>query len=297
MGGLSGLQYLWEQCLNGLAMGSMYAVIAVGYSMVYGILELINFAHGDVYMVGTFVALTLLWTGLPWWAAFPIALMAGGLLAVLVERLAYAPVRSGSRIVPMISAVGVALICRNLAQLTWGTSTYPSPVKVPAITVDAGLIKVRSEPVLIGAIGLVLLVLFNMLLHRTRWGLATRIVAQDLTTARLMGIPVERVITLVYAIGGVLGVAGGILFGMYYNAVFIGMGFLGTMKAWIASIIGGIGNLKGAFLGGMILGLLEALASGYISSAYRDAISFAILMGILAWRPTGLLGRQLAEKV
>ena len=290
------MNYLVKQLLNGLAAGSIYALVAVGYNMVYGILELINFAHGDIYMFGTFIALSLLIGHVPVVVAVVLACAAGGLIGVLVERVAYRPVRNAPRVVPMISAVGAALVLRNVAQLIWGTETMPFPELFHTRMIQVGDIEFNSLQLIILAFALSLTGLFALVVRKTKIGKATRSVAQDIPASKLMGIEVNRIIQFVYFAGGFLGVAGGILFSMYY-AVWIGMGFLGTMKAWIACVIGGIGSLQGALVGGLLLGVSEALISGFVSSAYRDAISYAIVMVILVVRPMGIFGRQVAEKV
>ena len=288
--------YLVKQILNGLAAGSIYALVAVGYNMVYGILELINFAHGDIYMLGTFIALSLLLGHMPVLPAVLLACVAGGVIGVVVQRVAYRPVRDAPRVVPMISAVGAAFVLRNLAQLIWGTETMPFPEVLPTRMIQVGGVQVNSLQVFILVLASSLTGLFALVVHKTKLGKATRSVAQDIPAAKLMGIEVEKIIQFVYFAGGFLGVAGGILFSMYY-AVWIGMGFLGTMKAWIACVIGGIGSLQGAFVGGLLLGVVEALISGFVSSAYRDAISYALVMIILVVRPMGIFGRKVAEKV
>lgn len=290
------INYLIKQLLNGLAAGSIYALIAVGYNMVYGILELVNFAHGDVYMFGTFIALALLLGHVPVILAVLLACIAGGLIGVLVERVAYRPVRNAPRVVPMISAVAAALVLRNVAQLIWGTETMPFPELLPTRMVQIGEIEFNSLQVIILAIALSLTAVFALIVRRTKLGKATRSVAQDIPASKLMGIEVNRIIQFVYFAGGFFGVAAGILFSMYY-AIWIGMGFLGTMRAWIACIIGGIGSLQGAFVGGLLLGVFEALMSGFVSSAYRDAFTYGLVMIILIVRPMGIFGRQVAEKV
>lgn len=288
--------YIFKQLLNGLAAGSIYALVAVGYNMVYGILELINFAHGDIYMFGTFIALTLLASVVPVPVAILLACLAGGLIGILVERVAYRPVRNAQRVVPMISAVGAALVLRNAAQLIWGTETMPFPQLFPTQMIQVGNVQVNTLQIIVLVLALSLTGVFAIIVRKTKLGKATRSVAQDIPAAKLMGIEVNRIIRFVYFAGGFFGVAGGILFAMYY-AVWIGMGFLGTMKAWIACIIGGIGSLKGAFVGGLLLGITEAFISGFISSAYRDAICYGLVMIVLVVRPMGIFGRQIAEKV
>jgi len=289
------MEYFAKQLINGLALGSIYALVAVGYNMVYGILQLINFAHGDIYMFGSFISLSLSRIKIPFAIGGPLAALAGGLTALVVERVAYRPVRGANRIVPMISAVGAALVIRNVALLVWGPETFSHPKVIPANPISIGPFTFNTLQLVILVLATALMGLFMLLVRSTKLGKATRAVSQDIPTARLMGIEANRIIQLVYFAGGFLGVAGGILFSMYY-AIWIGMGFLGTMKAWTAVVLGGIGSLKGAFVGGMLLGLAEAFISGYISSAYRDAISFGILMLVLLVRPTGLFGQQLAQR-
>ena len=289
-------EYVVKQLINGLAIGSIYALIAVGYNMVYGMLGLINFAHGDIYMFGTFMAMSLLLSHVPIPIAILLACIIGGAIGLIVERLAYRPVRSAARVVPMLSAVGVAFIFRNIAQLIWGTSTMPFPELFPTRMIQFGDVQINSLQIIILALALSLTGIFALIMNKTKMGKATHSVSQDIPTSRLMGINVNRTIQFVYFAGGFFGVAGGILFSMTY-ASWIGMGFLGTMKAWIACVIGGIGSLKGAFIGGLLLGISEALISGFISSAYRDAIAYGLVMIVLVVWPKGIFGHHVPEKV
>ena len=289
-------EYVVKQLINGLAIGSIYALIAVGYNMVYGMLGLINFAHGDIYMFGTFMAMSLLLSHVPIPIAILLACIIGGAIGLIVERLAYRPVRSAARVVPMLSAVGVAFIFRNIAQLIWGTSTMPFPELFPTRMIQLGGVQINSLQIIILALALSLTGIFALIMNKTKMGKATHSVSQDIPTSRLMGINVNRTIQFVYFAGGFFGVAGGILFSMTY-ASWIGMGFLGTMKAWIACVIGGIGSLKGAFIGGLLLGISEALISGFISSAYRDAIAYGLVMIVLVAWPKGIFGHHVPEKV
>lgn len=289
-------EYVVKQLINGLAIGSIYALIAVGYNMVYGLLGLINFAHGDIYMFGTFMAMSLLLSHVPIPIAILLACIIGGAIGLIVERLAYRPVRSAARVVPMLSAVGVAFIFRNIAQLIWGTSTMPFPELFPTRMIQLGGAQINSLQIIILVLALSLTGIFALIMNKTKMGKATHSVSQDIPTSRLMGINVNRTIQFVYFAGGFFGVAGGILFSMTY-ASWIGMGFLGTMKAWIACVIGGIGSLKGAFIGGLLLGISEALISGFISSAYRDAIAYGLVMIVLVAWPKGIFGHHVPEKV
>jgi len=291
------LEYFLSQLVNGLAIGSVYALIAVGYSIIYGILQLMNFAHGDVYMVGTFIALSLIVATKSVFVTVVLASLAGAMIGASIERVAYRPLRAAHRAAPMISAVGAALILRNSAQLMWGTKTYHFPSLLPSRFIQVGDVGISTLSVSIFVIALVLMTVVGITVQKTKIGMAVRCVSQSIPTALLMGIPVSKIITVVYAIGASLGVAAGILFATYYNSVFIGMGFLGTMKAFTAGLLGGLGNIYGACLGGVLLGVIEAMSSGFISSAYRDAISFGVLIVVLILKPSGLLGTQISEKV
>jgi branched-chain amino acid transport system permease protein len=290
------MAYFTQQLLNGLGTGSIYALLAVGYSMVYGLLEMINFAHGDLYMFGSFIALALLAAGVPIPIVLLLACIIGGIIGIAVERIAYRPVRHAPRIVPMITALGAALILRNAAQYIWGAQPKPFPILLPVGVYEIGSLRIPIVPLIVFGISLLLMIGFSYIIQKTKLGLAIRCVSQDIPVAGYMGIPVNGIIMLVYFMGSFLGVASGILFGFYFNTVSINMGFIGTLKAWTAAIIGGIGHIQGAFIGGLLLGVIEALVAGFISSAYRDAISFVILIVILVYRPTGIFGRQITKR-
>lgn len=290
------MAYYLEQLSNGIALGSIYALIALGYSMVYSILYLINFAHGYVIMVGAFVALTLLEIGLAPPLAIFLACCSGGLISMAVERIAYRPVRDSNRIVPMISALGAGLVLAALAQLIWGPEVHPFPQLIPRTNIDIGGFSLSTQSLFILVTSFTLVGAASWFLHKTRFGLAAQCVCQDLETARLMGIPVNAIIVAIYALGGFLGVAGAIMFGMYFNAVFIHMGLMATTKAWAAAMLGGIGSFTGAFWGGILLGLAETIAVMTAGSAYRDGVSLAIIVLVLLFRPNGLFGAASAER-
>jgi branched-chain amino acid transport system permease protein len=290
------MAYWSEQLANGLAVGSVYALIALGYSLVYSILNLINFAHGYVIMVGAFAALTFLGMALPVPVAILAACLLGAAIAIAVERIAYRPVRSSNRVVPMISALGAGLVLASVAQLIWGPEVRPFPQFIPRVMLSLGGMAVSSQSLLILATSAVLALAASWLLYGTRLGLAARCVCQDLRAARLVGIPVDGVILVIYAAGGFLGVAGGILFAMYFNAVFLQMGLLATTKAWAAVMLGGIGNFQGAFVGGLLLGVAESLATALVGSAYKDGVSLAIIVAMLLLRPDGLFGSPAAQR-
>jgi branched-chain amino acid transport system permease protein len=288
---------LFQQLLNGLALGGVYALITMGYSMVYSILRLMNFAHGDVYMVGSMlIGVLLLDKGVPVLPAVALGILTGAVLAVIVERVAYRPLRFEDRSISMITAVGAALVLRNVAEYLWEARTHPFPPLLGTGMINIAGLRITTGHVGVLAITLLVLGAFNLFLRYTKTGKAILFVAQDVSTSSLMGIPVDRTILVVYALGGALGVIGGVLFGSIYSSVYPWMGFTGTMKAFTAAVIGGIGNLTGAVVGGFLLGVIEALASGYISSAYRDAISFALLIIVLLFKPSGLFGSRAAEQ-
>ncbi len=290
------MSYLAEQIANGLAVGSVYALIALGYSLVYSVLNLVNFAHGYVIMFGAFSALTLLGAHLPVPAAVVAACLVGAALAMAVERIAYRPVRSSNRVVPMISALGAGLVLASVAQLVWGPEVQPFPQLIPRGTLSVGTLSFPSQSLVILGVAAVLVVGASAILNGTRFGLAARCVCQDLDAARLVGIPVDSVITSIYAMGGFLGVAGGVLFGMYFNAVFIQMGLIATTKAWAAAMLGGIGNFQGAFFGGLILGVAETLSVALVGSQYKDGVSLVVIVAVLLLKPNGLFGSPALER-
>ena len=279
-----------QQLVNGLAAGAIYALIAVGYNLVYGLLEFMNFAHGHVYMFGTFTVLSLMLAGVP----FPLAVLggmaAGAVLGLAVERFAYRPLRTAHRIVPTVSAVGAALVLENTALVIWGPETRRFDTPLPDRTYTVLGVRVTAMHLVVLAVAALLAVGMFLLVQRTTWGRSVRAIRDDVETARLMGIPVDRIVSSVYAFASVLGVVAGVLFAAYYNSAYVGMGFVGTLNAFTAAVIGGIGSISGAFVGGLLLGLLQTFATGYISDGYTNAITFGILILLLVLRPQGLFG-------
>lgn len=275
----------------------MYAIIAVGYSMVYSILYLMNFAHGDLYIFGTFVAMTLINMGFPLWGGIVIACIVGAILAMMIERTVYRPVREANRIVPMISALGAALVFRTIAQILWGPEmlTFPQLIQQSSIKIASLALSVQTIMCLIVA-GICVLA-FTFLLNFTKIGRATQCVIQDINTSRLMGIPINLIVPAVYALGGFFGVLGGVMLSSYYNVISIEMGLWGTMKSWAASQLGGVGSFYGAFLGGILLGLAESFAAAYIHTGYKDAIGYILIVIILIIKPVGLFGKKEVVKV
>jgi branched-chain amino acid transport system permease protein len=308
--------------VNGLTLGSLYALIALGYSLVYGILKLLNFAHGDVYMIGAFVGYAVL-TALggplsPSLALTPLivlmflaAMLASGALGVVIERFAYRPLREAPRIAPLISALGVSFFLQNSALLLFGAEfrTYnsfqlgspnpelfePGPLIDPVVTV-AG-VNVQRVQVLVLVVTVVLMVVLTLLVARTPIGKAMRATAYDREAAAMMGIDVDRVIASTFFIGSVLAGAAGVMFGLLFSQVFHLMGFLAGLKGFTAAVVGGIGSIPGAMLGGLLVGLAEAFAAGYVGGRWSDLVVFGILILVLLVRPSGLLGTRAIQKV
>lgn len=288
------LQYL----INGLSIGSIYALIAIGYNMVYGILGLLNFAHGDVYAIGCFVIFMLLGYKINVFLAIVAGLAAGYFMNILVERFAYRPVRFSGRITPTISAVGIAYIMRNIIQNTWGPETFSFNLGITSSQIHFGGFIFGTLQIYILLIAVTLMFFITVVMKKTKLGQAITAISQNISAAALMGVPVNRIISMVYGLGASIGVIGGILLCSYYESIFLGIGFmLGTMKAWMASIIGGIGSLKGAVMGALILGLSESFVSAYISTTYRDAFVWGIFIIFILIRPRGFFPVQIAEKV
>jgi len=301
------VQELLQQLVNGIAWGSIYALIALGYTMVYGILRLINFAHGDVYMVGAFTAYfaaRALGAGgadpSPWFAllVLVIAMVACAILGVLIEFFAYRPVRKSSRLTALITAIGVSLLLENLGIRIFGADPkfFPQLVAPRNITLAEGVV-VTNHQVTVVLVSIVLMIGLTLFVTRTRTGKAMRAVAFNRDAASLMGIPVNRIITITFAIGSALAAAAGVLVGLTNPKIEPLMGIMPGVKAFVAAVLGGIGSIPGAVIGGLTMGVSEYLVVGYVSSTFRDAIAFVILILVLLIRPTGLLGRNVAEKV
>ncbi|SHM90261.1 amino acid/amide ABC transporter membrane protein 1, HAAT family (TC 3.A.1.4.-) [Caldanaerovirga acetigignens] len=287
-----------EQILNGLTLGSTYALIALGYTMVYGILELINFAHSEIYMTGAFIGLVMVTAyKFPFPLALIIAMAGSCLLGVTIEKVAYKPLRKATRIAPLISAIGVSIFLQNAALILAGPQVRAFPVNFKSASIKLGQsMQMSSLQLLILLISIILMAGLHFLIHKTKLGQAMRATAQDKEAAQLMGIKIDRVISFTFAIGSALGGAAGVLVGVYFNSVDPMMGFFPGLKGFVAAVLGGIGNIPGAMLGGLILGIVEVLGAVYMSR-YKDAIAFAMLIIILLVKPTGLLGRKLQEKV
>lgn len=289
----------WYVLTVGVTVGAIYTLVTIGYSMVYGMLKLMNFAHGDVYIFGTLLGYTLLsyYHLSPIWAIL-LSILAGGALASLVELVAYRRLRSAQhRMISMITALGAAFVIQNISELGWGDQVLPFPSLFPArqFHILGTFISLANLVTLLIAIGVI--VAFNLFLKYHKTGKAILCVSEDIATASLMGIPINRTISIVYFLGGVLGVIGGVLYSSTYNAISLSMGFRGTIVAFTAAVIGGIGSLEGAMIGGMIIGISENFVSVYVSSAFRDPIIFLFLILILLVKPTGIMGKVEQKKV
>lgn len=287
-----------EQLSNGIALGSIYALTAIGFTMVYGIIRLINFAHGDIYMVGAFLTLTgVTLLNMPIIVAFFFGMIGAALFGILIAKFAYSPVFKAPRINLFLSAIGVAIFLENFAMLIWGPETQSFPNVVNNKIYNFAGIRISTLQLIILGATIVLVGILTYVVQYTKIGRAMRCVSQDMDVSRLMGINTNRIVYFTFALGSGLGAAAGTLVGMYYKAVYPMMGFVPGLKAFIAAVIGGIGSIPGAMLGGIIMGISESLGAAYISSGYRDAIAFIILIIILLLKPEGLLGKGIKEKV
>lgn len=288
----------WQQLVNGITAGSMYALIALGYTMVYGILKIINFAHGDIFMIGSFVGLILVkQVHLGLIPAMLISMVIVGILGIIVERIAYRPLRNSTRIAPLLSALGVSIFLSNFAQLVWGTQTRAFPPSFQIQTFQVGNVVLSSMQIYALLVSILLMVGLYLFVQKTKMGVAMRATSHSVDSARLMGINVDNIISLTFGIGSALAAAAGILVGLYYDAVYPVMGYTAGLKAFTAAVLGGIGSIPGAMLGGLLLGVVENLGAAYISMGYRDAIAFGLLIIILLIKPTGLLGKNIQQKV
>jgi len=289
----------WQQLLNGLTLGSSYALIALGYTMVYGIIQLINFTHGEIYMFGAFVGLFLVTVlGANLFVAILGAMLFCMVLGMLVERVAYRPLRGkSSRLSALISAIGVSIFLSTLMALLAKTNPRRYPEVISSQTFHLGSIEVSSLQVLILFLSAALMVGLQLVVQKTRVGKAMRACSQDLDASHLMGINVNRIISLTFAAGSALAAAGGVMVGIYYNAVWPYMGTMAGLKAFCAAVLGGIGSIPGAMVGGLTLGVMEILGVAYLSSSYKDAIAFAVLILVLIIRPQGIMGQKIVKKV
>jgi branched-chain amino acid transport system permease protein len=290
-----------QQLINGLTIGGIYAMIAVGYTMIYGVIQLINFAHGEIYMLGAFFAFTFItFLHLPFFLAFILAMACCSACGMLLDIVAYRPLRTSPRLAALITAIGMSIFLQNLAMVIWGSRPKPFPHgAVPAYfeetAVSFGGVNLSWFHLFIFAVTLVMMLGLNLIIRKTRWGKAMRAVAQNKTMASLAGINVNRVISYTFALAGALGGAAGILVGAYYNSLYPTMGYIAGVKAFAAAVLGGIGSVPGAMLGGVVLGVAEAFGAGYLSSLYRDGISYAVMILVIVLIPAGLFGKVIRE--
>jgi len=293
-----------QQLVNGISLGSIYALIALGYTMVYGVLRLINFAHGDVYMLGAYVGyyLSRRLKGDEPSLAGALVVMLGAMLAcaiigVVIERFAYRPVRRAARLTLLITAIGVSLFIENAAQLVFGPDPKFFPSLAPRADFLVGGVRLTSEQLTVIAVSFILMIMLRFFILKTRTGKAMRAVSFNLDAAKLMGISTDKIIAITFALGSALAAAAGVLIGMQIPKIDPLMGIIYGLKAFVAAVLGGIGNVPGAVLGGLLIGASEVMVVGYLSSTYRDAIAFGILILVLLLRPQGILGRAQKEKV
>ncbi len=294
------MSYFLQQLINGLQLGFVYALIALGYTMVYGIVKLINFAHGDVFMIGAYLGFFAMasWA-LPFPVAILVAMVGCAILGMVIERLAYKPLRNAPRISALITAMGVSLFLENFTNLNFvfgpAPRAYPRPFAVQ--TFNLGGVSISNITIIVFGVSILLMVALTWFVNGTKTGRAMRAVSMDKDTSRLMGIDVDRIITITFGIGSALAGAGGVLFGFAYPQIQPLMGIMPGLKAFVAAVLGGIGIIPGAMLGAVIMGVVETFTSAYVSSTLRDAVAFGVLIIVLLVRPTGILGRPGREKV
>lgn len=297
-----------QHLVNALSLGSLYALIAIGYTMVYGILRLINFAHGDIFMLGGYFAFYLISSFLlPWWVAFAVAIALTAMLGIGLERVAYRPLRDSPKISIMISAIGASFLIENLATVVFGgrQKGFPIPgffnklIRFGDISDPTKIVTVVTISLIIPVVTAVLLVLLLWMVNKTKTGMAMRAVSTDLAAARLQAIDVDKIISITFGIGSLMAAIGGILWALKYPQLNPTMGLMPGLKCFIAAVLGGIGNIGGAVLGGFLLGFLEIMIIAFLPglTGYRDAFAFVVLILVLLFRPAGLLGKHQVEKV
>jgi branched-chain amino acid transport system permease protein len=304
------MDYFLQQLVNGLSLGAIYALIAIGYTMVYGVIGMINFAHGEVYMLGAFISLVaILILGAVGITYVPLALLLvlviacvfTGLYGWTIERVAYRPLRRAPRLAPLISAIGMSIVLQNYVQLAQGARTKSLPPMIHGSYEwswsGEHSVSISLMQILILVVTIALLAAFTFIIQQTQIGRAQRAVQQDQLMAGLLGVNVDRTISFTFVMGAALAAVAGVMVLLYYGVIDFYMGFIAGIKAFTAAVLGGIGSLPGAFLGGMLIGVIEALWSGYFSIAYKDVAVFAVLVLVLIIRPSGLLGRPEVEKV
>jgi branched-chain amino acid transport system permease protein len=306
------MEILFQQIINGLVLGSIYALVALGYTMVYGILGLINFAHGEVVMVGALVALSVIKALAGLVLPGPVVVLFGVLVAVVacmllggaIERIAYRPLRHAPRLAPLITAIGISILLQQFAMLFWGRNYHAFPPLLPAAPHEVFGASITDVQILIVLLAAAVMFALNLLINKTRIGRAMRATAENPAMAQLMGVNIDRIIAFTFVIGSALGAIAGVMVSANYAIAHYHMGFLLGLKAFTAAVLGGIGNLPGAVLGGVLLGLIESLGAGYIGdltggflgSNYQDVFAFGVLILVLVFRPSGLMGEKVSER-
>jgi len=301
-----------QQIINGLTLGSVYAIVALGYTMVYGIIQLINFAHGELVMIGAMVAFSVIGalagTALP-----PVLIVLAGILAAVpacmlvgfaMERIAYRPLRAAPRLAPLITAIGISIILQHVALLVWSRNPLAFPQIIPLASFHVGGAIITGVQIAIILTSLLMMGGLTLMVYRTKLGIAMRATSQNPQVAGMMGIDIDRIIAFTFIVGAALAAVAGVMVGTYYGIAHYGMGSLLGMKAFSAAVLGGIGNLAGAMLGGILLGVVEALGAGYIGdltnnvfgSNYQDVFAFLVLIAVLVFRPSGLLGERVGDR-
>ena len=306
------MDILLQQIINGLVQGSIYALVALGYTMVYGIMGLINFAHGEVVMIGTLVIITvsggLLAAGVPAAVAGLVGLAVAMLVCMALgwglERIAYRPLRNAPRLTPLITAIGMSIVLQNVAMIVWGRNYLTFPALVPKSNFEVAGAHFTGVQVMIVVVSALTMAGLLFLVYRTKLGMAMRATAQNPAVASLMGVNINRVISAAFIIGSAMGAVAGLMVGTYYEIAHYQMGFMLGLKAFTAAVLGGIGNLAGAMAGGLLLGIIEALGAGYIGdltggflgSHYQDIFAFVVLIGVLMFKPSGLFGEKTGDR-
>jgi branched-chain amino acid transport system permease protein len=293
---------LEQQLINGLTLGLIYAMIAVGYTMVYGVIELINFAHGEIYMLGAFFCVTFITiVGMPFYLAIVLAMGCCAICGILLDIIAYRPLRNAPRLAALITAIGMSIFLQNLAMIIWGSRPKPFPQQfVPdylnLVAVRMGDVQLSWLQIFIFAVTILMMIGLNLIIMKTRVGTAMRALSQNKKAAALMGINVNGVISFTFALGSSMGAAAGVLVAVYYNTLYPTMGYVAGVKAFAAAVLGGIGSVPGAMIGGVVLGVAEALGAGYVSSLYRDGVAYAVMIAVIIFRPSGILNKAVVDK-
>lgn len=287
-----------QQLINGLALGSVYALLALGYTMVYGIIKLINFAHGEIYMIGAFAGYFAANTlGLSLVPTLIVAMVISAIVGIIIEKVAYKPLRKSPRITLLITAIGVSLLLQNVMGLIVGANPKAFPELIENKMISLGGVQINNKTILIFGVSAVLVLLLQFIVYKTKVGKAMRAASFDTEASQLMGINVDNTISLTFAIGSALAGIAGVLVAITYPSITPYMGTMPGLKAFVAAVLGGIGSIPGALIGGFLMGIIETLTKAYISTSFSDAIAFSVLIIILLIKPSGLLGKKTNEKV